>query len=46
MSGTAVADRDRGEHEPRSQGFCRGIDRFGVTYGISVRQNGVDMQFR
>ena len=41
MPGGAVGDRDRREHEPRTQRFCRTTYRFGVAYRFPVGKNYV-----
>jgi hypothetical protein len=44
VSAAAVRDRHRGEHQPRTQRFCRTPDRFGVTYRFPVGENTVKFQ--
>ena len=44
MLWSTVLDRDGGEHEPRTQRFCRTIDRFGVTYRLTVGKNYIGAQ--
>ena len=44
MPWSTVLDRDGGEHEPRTQRFCRTIDRFGVTNRLTVGKNYIGAQ--
>jgi hypothetical protein len=46
VPGRTVIDGHRRQHQPRTQRFCRTMDRFGVAYGIPVGKNYIDQQPR